>query len=197
VTADTCAHHLALHDGWLGGDRRFAWHAAPDPWRGPATSAAYDARLRFRPPLRSPADAVALAVGVEHGTIDALVSGHEPRRPWQVEVELGGAPVGGSTIETALPVALEAVRAGALSLGAAIRALTAGPAVLLGERHRGIVEGRPAYLTVVDTNASWTPDRATLRSADRRSPVLGLSLRGEVVATIVRGRVAYRRSEVG
>jgi len=107
----------------------------------------------------------------------------------------GDAPSGGSTIETALVLALEAAHAGALTRGAAIRALTEGPAALLGEQHRGIVEGRSAYLTIVEMGAFWTPGAASLLSADRASPNLGLPLRAEVLATTVRGRVAYRRAE--
>lgn len=192
VTADACAHHLALHDGWLGGDRRFAWDAVADPWRGPATADAYDVRVRLRPPLRSPADALAIAGGVEDGAIDALVSGHEPRRPWQVEVEFGDAAAGASTIETSLPIALEAVRAGVVSLEAVIRAFTAGPAALLGEQHRGIVAGQAAYLTIVDRDAEWTPGRDPLCSADQATPLSRVPLRGQVVVTVVKGLVAFR-----
>ena len=39
VTCDVTPHHLALHDGWLGGDRRFAWEAVAAPWAGEASAA--------------------------------------------------------------------------------------------------------------------------------------------------------------
>ena len=129
---------------------------------------------------------------MDDGTVDLLVSGHEPRRRWQVLVEFGDAAPGGGTIETALPVVLGAVRAGAISLAAAIRALSAGPAALLGEAHRGIVEGQAAYLAIVDPSAVWSPDARMLRSAAVvDAPLAGVEIRGRVMATIVKGRVAY------
>jgi dihydroorotase len=192
LTADASAHHLVIHDGWIGGDRRFAWDAASRPWTGPATADAYDARHRARPPFRSPADALALGRGVDDGTIDAFVSGHEPRRPWQVLVEFGDAAPGGSTIETTLAALLEAARARVVTLGRAIAALTVGPSGVLGEQHRGIVPGRPAFLTVIDPTRAWTPGPETLRAAAAvDAPLAGVGLRGRVVATIVKGRVAY------
>ena len=47
VTCDVFPHHLTLHDGWLGGDARYAWEAASDPWSGqPAAAAPYDVNVR-------------------------------------------------------------------------------------------------------------------------------------------------------
>lgn len=196
VTADACAHHLALHDGWLGGDTRFAWQAVDTPWTGPLDPArAYLPSFRQRPPLRAPADALGVAAGIEDGTIDAIVSGHEPWRPWQSEVEYGDAPAGGSTIEAAISLVLGAVRAGVLSLDAAIRALTAGPAAVLGEQHRGMLEGQTAFITIVDPGGTWRPGAQTLCSRSLDTPLAGLAVPGRVLLTIARGRAVYRAAE--
>ena len=56
VTCDVTPHHLAFHEGWVAGDRRFAWDAADSPWAGgPADAAPFDPSTRVNPPLRSPA----------------------------------------------------------------------------------------------------------------------------------------------
>ncbi len=51
VTCDVAAHHLALHDGWPGGDRRWSWDAAASPWSGPGQGDAppYHPGTRLRP----------------------------------------------------------------------------------------------------------------------------------------------------
>jgi dihydroorotase len=73
-----------------------------------------------------------------------------------------------------------------------IAALTVGPSGVLGEQHRGIVPGRPAFLTVIDPTHAWTPGPETLSAAAAvDAPLAGVELRGRVVATIVKGRVAY------
>lgn len=192
VTADATAHHLALHEGWLGGDRRLAWEALDAPWRGPVGADAYQPSTRARPPLRAPADALAVARGVDDGTIDAIVSAHEPFRSWQTEVEFGDAPAGMSGIETVASLLMAAVHAQVVSLRGAIRALTAGPSAVLGEEHRGLVEGRRAYLTVIDPEATWQPTEETLRSRARNTPLLGCSLPSTVLWTIMGGRTTYQ-----
>jgi dihydroorotase len=127
---------------------------------------------------------------VEDGTIDAVVSGHEPHRSWETDVEFGDAPAGIGGIETAVSLLVSAVGGGVLGLEAAVRAVTSGPAQVLGEAHRGLVPGRKAYLTFVDASAGWRP-RDGLVSRARNTPLLDSTLRGRVVATVVGGRFAF------
>lgn len=197
VTCDVFPQHLALHDGWLGGDRRWAWDAAPAPWSGSGGEApAYAADVRLEPPLRSPEDAIALLAAIEDGTIDAIATQHQPVRAVDKELPFGEAAPGIAGIETTLGLVLEAVAAGRLGLARAMRALSVGPyRVLDGARH-GLVEpalreGASADLVVFDRADRWQVSRASLRSRAGNTPFGGRALPGRMLLTVSRGRVAW------
>jgi len=209
VTCDVTPHHLALTDEWIAGARRWAWAAidedgtARDPWRDGAIEApSFDAALRVNPPLRSPVDARACRVALMDGTVDAIATDHAPHTEVDKAVEFGLAKPGIAGIETALGVLLEAVDAGELALDTVLRALTLGPARVLGAVVSGagtpaLVEGRPADVVVFDRSDRWTVEPMTLRSKGFGNPLDGRSLPGRVLGTIARGRIAYGDRERG
>jgi dihydroorotase len=197
VTCDVAPHHLALHDGWLGGDRRWAWDAAAAPWAGAAVDAApFHTSTRLDPPLRSPDDAIALLAALADGTIDAIVSDHGPARAVDKELPFGDAVPGVTSLETTLGLVLEAVGAGRLSLVRAMRALSLGPwraidGARLDLAEPVLREGLEANLVVFDRSDSWTVSRATLHSRAENTPLLGRTLPGRVLLTVARGRLAW------
>jgi dihydroorotase len=208
VTCDVTPHHLALTDEWLAGARRWAWDAidedgtARDPWRDGAIEAPpYDAALRVNPPLRSPVDARACRLALADGTVDAIATDHAPHTEVDKSVEFGLAKPGIAGIETALGVLLEAIDAGELELATVLRALTVGPARVLGAGSiagaTGLVEGRPADLVVIDRAERWTVEPMALRSKGFGNPLDGRTLPGRVLATIAGGRIAYADGERG
>jgi dihydroorotase len=208
ITCDVTPHHLALHDGWLGGDQRLSWQARDAPWAGgPADAAPFDVNTRVNPPLRSAADAVALAAGIADGTVDAIATDHAPHTETDKSVEFGDAATGISGIETALGLVLEAVESGVLDLMSAVRALTVGPAAVMGNGHpngsatshghaAGAVGssfelGAPADLVVIDRSDRWQVTTESLLSKGKNTPLLGRSLPGRVLLTVAEGRIAY------
>jgi dihydroorotase len=186
-----------MHDGWVGGDRRFSWNAAGTPWSGERGAAEpYDSSTRVDPPLRDPEDAIALLAGIEDGSIVAIATDHAPWRSIDKEVPFGDAQPGMTGLETALGLLLEAVAAGRLSLRRVIRALTVGPwRVLDGGRRTlrepGIRENEPANLVMFDRADRWRVEPETLRSRGHNTPLLGQSLPGRVLLTLADGRIAY------
>ncbi len=222
VTCDVTPHHLALSDEWLAGARRWAWEAldadgaARDPWAdGALVAGPYDTSLRVNPPLRGPEDAAACLAALVDGTADALATDHAPHTQVDKEVEFGLAANGISGLETALGVLLAAVEAGRLSLLEAIRALTTGPAAVLGSwpgvvasgsgagairalaRPRGLVEGEPADLVVFDRSDRWLVAPESLASKGRNTPFLGRELPGRVLLTLAGGRLAWEDRGTG
>jgi dihydroorotase len=181
----------------VAGDRRWAWEAAAVPWAGAATDAApYDTATRVNPPLRTPADAAAIALGIRDGTVDAIATDHAPHTAVAKAVEYGEAATGISGIETALGVLLAAVAAGVVDLTSVARALTLGPARVLGSALEagpatGFDVGAAADLVVVDRGGRWAVTEASLCSKGKNSPLLGRELRGRVLLTVAGGRFAY------
>ncbi|HTS15063.1 MAG TPA: hypothetical protein VMH24_05305, partial [Candidatus Sulfotelmatobacter sp.] len=203
VTCDVTPHHLALHDGWLGGDRRFAWEAAAAPWAGePAAGAPYDPATRVNPPLRSPDDALALWAGLADGTVDAIATDHAPHLETAKRVEFGDAAPGIAGLETALPLLLAGVAAGLADLPTVVAACTSGAVRALdltarGVPRPGLAVGAPADLLVVDRAAPWVVKAAAWHSRGRNTPLEGRRLDARVLATLAAGRVAYLDEDWG
>jgi len=137
------------------------------------------------PPLRTAADVRALWRGVADGTVDAIATDHAPHASVRKDVEYADAAFGISGIETALSVLLMAVDAGMGELGAVVRALTAGPARVLGMAPTD-------DLIVVDLAREWEVTAGALASKGKNTPLLGRRLRGRVIAAVVDGEVRYR-----
>lgn len=197
VTCDVTPHHLAMHDGWTGGDRRYSWSAASSPWSGVGGEASpYMAATRVEPPLRGPEDAIALLAGIEDGTITAVATDHSPWLSVDQDLPFGDAKPGMSGLETALGLLLEAVNAGRLSLRRVVRAMTVGPWRVIDGGRFGLLEpaireGHPANLVLFDRSDAWRVDVSTLASRGRNTPLLGRDLPGRVLLTLSAGRVAY------
>jgi dihydroorotase len=190
VTCDVTPHHLALTDAWVAGDRSFSWDEPSDPSAPLDPALAYDAACRVNPPLSTRGDALALLGGVADGTVDAVATDHAPHPPERKLVEFSAAAPGMIGLETALSLGLAAVAAGCLPLAALVAALATNPARLIGER-REIAPGAPADLALVDPDARWRVERATLASASVNTPLLGRELAGVVRLTLASGRVTW------
>ncbi len=193
VTCDVTPHHLSMTDDWVRGRRRFAWENNPsDPLaRGAATTESprrgvpFDSNTKMNPPLRRLHDVRALWIGLADGTIDAIATDHAPHASTRKDVEFDQAAFGISGLETALPLVLGGVRAGWCDVDTAIRALTDGPARVLG------IPQRDDDWIAIDRDATWTVEAGTLASLGKNTPLLGRKLRGRVVAAVVGGEVRY------
>jgi len=153
---------------------------------------AYDTNFKMNPPLGSAEDRAALLEGLADGAVDAIATDHAPHEPASKEVEFDRAPFGVTGFETALALALELVHSGKLPLMRLVELFTTGPASVLG-RERRIAEGQPADLTLFSTEHAWTFRAAESASKSRNTPFDGRVFRGAPMATIVAGRVVFRR----
>ncbi len=88
-----------------------------------------------------------------------------------------------------LGLVLALVHAGVLTVLAAIRALTVGPALALGLPAVQLASGAVADLTLIDPDHAWTVDPARFRSQSRNTPFAGWALRGKALAVCLGGRV--------
>jgi dihydroorotase len=161
VTASVPAHHLYLTDAWLKG---------------------FDPNLRVMPPLRSTAQVQLLRNAVADGTIDCIVSDHEPHDIEAKQVEFNQAEPGMATLETAFSAALMGM--GPDRLRSVISALTIGPRKVLGLAVPEIKEGARAELTVFSPTLLWTPERTNLITRGRNCPLAGKEIMGKALRII-------------
>ena len=153
----------------------------------------YDSRFKMNPPLAAREDREALLAGLADGTVDAIATDHAPHEPALKDVEFDRAPFGVTGFETALALGLEhLVRTGRLSLMRLVELFTTGPARVLGLK-RQIAPGEPADLTVFSTDHNWTFRASESASKSRNTPFDGRAFRGAPMATIVAGRVTFKR----
>jgi dihydroorotase len=139
----------------------------------------------------------ALRAGLADGTIDAIATDHAPHTDHEKELEFDRAPFGVVGLETALGLALsELVDQGVIDLAGLVRVMSASPRRILGLPGGTLAQGAPADLVLVDPSARWAVDPGRFRSRSRNSPFRGFRLRGEVVATMVGGRIVMRRGEL-
>jgi dihydroorotase len=183
ITCEVTPHHLSLTDEWVAGSRAFVWERMSPPQ--PPRAAPFDSATKVNPPLRTESDVRALWRGIADGTVDAIATDHAPHASIRKDVEYAEAAFGISGLETALAVLLTAVDAGLGELGAVVRALTSGPARVLGM-------AVPDDLVLVDPALERTVSADALVSKGKNTPLLGKRLRGAVVAAVVDGEVRYR-----
>lgn len=170
VTADVAIHHLLFTEAALAG---------------------FDSRFHVQPPLRSEADRLGLIEGVRTGVISAIVSQHQPHDPAAKRAPLGDSEPGLSTIESVLSLGLMLVERDEMSLSQLLRALTVGPASVLGLSEPAIEVGAAADFCLIDPRAEWQPSEAALLSIGKHAPVLNQPLKGGVVGTWCEGRQVF------
>jgi dihydroorotase len=181
ITCDVTPHHLAMTDEWVAGSRAFAWEVPDEALQ----AMPYDSSTKVNPPLRGHADVRALWAGLADGTVDAIATDHAPHASVKKDVEFDQAAFGISGLETALPLVLGGVRVHWAPLGMVVDALTIGPAKVLGiDRPKG-------DWVVVDRDAEWVLRADDLVSKGKNTPLIGRTLTGRVLATVVAGEIRY------
>ncbi len=153
----------------------------------------YDTNKKINPPLRGEKDRRALVQGLKDGTIDAIATDHTPRTPTEKDCEFDYAPFGAINLQTALPVALEALlHSGEMTISQVVEKLTVGPARVIGSSAGTLSAGAPADITIFDPAVEQEITKESLISRSKNSPFLGRKLRGKVLATFVGGNAVYR-----
>lgn len=217
VTAEVTPHHLTLTDRWVLGWLEAQTRAEVRPvgragrrrrddgeaglnlpsWLKPELLPPYHTATRVTPPLRTEEDLEALIEGLRDGTIDAIATDHAPQSVVEKECEYRVAAPGMIGFETALGLALTLVHRGKLDLVDLVAKLTEGPATVLGRSPATLRPGSPADIVIFDPDVSWVVDPAKFLSKSRNTPLAGQQLKGQVMLTMCRGRIVFRRGSFG
>lgn len=148
-------------------------------------------QAQMNPPIRSGAHRDGLWRWLGQGAVDVIGSDHAPHTLEEKAKPYPESPSGMPGVQTLLPLLLDHVAAGRLSLQRLIELTSAGPQRVFGIIGKGrIAVGYDADFSVVDLKKRWTVEERWLQSRSGWSPFTGMTLTGKPVGTIVRGRVA-------
>ena len=189
ITADVTPHHLTLTEDRVAHDTL-----------NPGGALAYDTLAKVNPPLRTAADIAALIQGLKDGTIDAIATDHAPHTLEDKLCEFEMAAFGISGFETAFAVVMMLVQAGKISLDTLIARMTSGPSRILVNkfgRTGSLKVGSSADIALLDINREWVVDKRNFLSRGKNTPYDGCTLKGQVIATIHRGEIAYQHTSLG
>ncbi len=146
-------------------------------------------RAQMNPPLRSAEHQAALWRAVENGVADILGSDHAPHTLEEKAKPYPASPSGMPGVQTMLPVMLDHVAAGRLSLQRLVDMTSHGPQRLFGIAGKGrLAVGYDADLALVDLAATTHIRSAQMASRAGWTPFEGSTLKGRVAGTIIRGR---------
>ncbi|MCO4054368.1 MAG: dihydroorotase [Bosea sp.] len=149
---------------------------------------AYRTFCKLSPPLRHENERLALVDALADGTIDVIVSDHDPQDVETKRQPFGEAANGAVGLETMLSAALRLHHSGDVPLPRLIAAMTSAPAALIGSQAGRLAVGAPADLIVIDPDAAYVLAKAKLRSRSKNSPFDEARMDGRVVSVMVGGR---------
>ena len=168
ATAEATPSHLTL--------------VAPDCYRHLGT------RAQLNPPVRDGAHRAGIWRGIAEGVVDTLGSDHSPHTLAEKAHPYPKSHSGMTGVQTLVPVMLDHVAAGRLSIQRFVDLTSAGPARVFGLARKGrVAVGYDADLTVVDLARRQTITNAWIASKAAWTPYDGIEVCGWPVGTFVRG----------
>ena len=177
ASVEVTPHHLTL--------------AAPDCYERLGTLA------QMNPPVRDASHRAALWRGLDQGIVDVLGSDHAPHTRAEKAKPYPESPSGMTGVQTLVPLMLDHVNAGKLTLQRFVDLTSAGPNRLFGIAGKGrIAVGYDADFTIVDLKRRATITDAGVGSRAGWTPYDGVTVTGWPVGTVVRGQRVMWEGEV-
>ena len=171
VTAETAPHYFALSSSDVKGNTN----------------------KKMNPPLRSVEDMEAVKEALQDGTLDAIATDHAPHHIREKNLPYEQALNGVIGLETSFPVSYtRLVRTGILTPLELISKMSTGPAKILGIERGCIETGGQADLTIIDTKAEYEIGPGHFLSKSLNSPFLGEKVYGEIIYTLIGGRIVWK-----
>jgi len=174
VSCEVAPHHFTLTDAACEG---------------------FDTDTKMNPPLRSRAHLDAILEAIADGTVDAVATDHAPHHSDEKELEFDRAAFGITGLETAVGLAFDRlVHGGLITIERLVELFSVNPARIFRLEGRGTLRpGAHGDVTILDPELRWTFDASRSKSKSRNTPFDGYTFHGAAVATIVAGRVVFRR----
>ncbi|MDD3628189.1 MAG: dihydroorotase [Candidatus Humimicrobiaceae bacterium] len=172
ITCDVTPHHLFFNDSCL---------------------TTFNTSFKVKPPIRSEEDRMALIEGIKGGVIDAIASDHAPHLDTEKNTTFKLASFGTIGLETLFSAAFTKLCIEEkISLPVLINLISASPAAILGIDAGKIEAGKVASITIIDTGAEEVIKKESFISKSKNSAFIGQKLKGKIVCTVSKGKLAYR-----
>ena len=163
VSCSVAAHHLCLTDGEI---------------------ASFDTRFKVNPPLRTSRDVKALVRGVKDGTIDMIVSDHNPVDVENKKVEFENGLYGTTGLETLFGSTSQVV-----GIEAFVKCVTENPHKRFGLPIPVIEEDTDAEITLFDPDHEYTFEPEMILSKSDNSAFLGRPMKGRPLGIISKNQL--------
>lgn len=151
----------------------------------------------MNPPIRGQKHMDAAWRAVNDGLVDTIGSDHAPHAREKKMLPWPNCASGLTGVQTLVPVMLNHVNAGRLSLGRMVDLMAAGPARVYGAVGKGrLAAGYDADFTIVDMKRQRRIEESWIVSPSGWTPFAGMDITGWPIATIIRGHVVMREDEV-
>lgn len=172
ATASTSIAHLTLNETDIGAYRTF---------------------FKLSPPLRGEDDRLTLVDAVRDGSIDIIVSNHDPQDVETKRLPFAEAADGAIGLETFLAAGLRLVHADKLSLSRLIEAMSTRPAEIAGIDAGTLKTGAPADVIVFDLDEPWVLNARDIVSKAKNTPYEAARFTGRIRRTFVGGCPVFER----
>jgi dihydroorotase len=177
ATVEVTPHHLTL--------------VAPECYERLGT------RAQMNPPVRDARHRDAIWRGINDGTVDILGSDHAPHTLEEKAKTYPASPSGMTGVQTLVPIMLDHVNAGRLTLERFVDLSSHGPSRIFGIANKGrIAVGYDADFTVIDLKRRETITNKWVASKAGWTPYDGITVTGWPVGTILRGKIVMRDNQL-
>jgi dihydroorotase len=149
------------------------------------------------PPIREKRHLERIWKALLDGTVDVIGSDHAPHTREEKDRPYPASPSGVPGVQTLVPVMLNHVNEGRLSLSKFTELVTENTRRVFGLKNKGrLVAGNDADITLVDMKARRTIENSWIASRCGWTPYDGMKVQGWVTHTIVNGKVVMESDEV-
>ncbi len=167
VTCGVSINHLSLNENDIGDYRTF---------------------FKLSPPLRTEDDRLAMVGALADGTIDIIVSSHDPQDVDTKRVPFADAADGAVGLETLFSAALRLYHSGHVSLMRLVDAMSTRPASIFGLPAGTLAPGAAADIAIADLDMPWVVAIEKLASRSKNTPFEDARFSGRITETYRAGK---------
>ena len=152
---------------------------------------------QMNPPIRDKSHYDRLWYAIRNNLNDTIGSDHAPHLKINKEKEYPNSPSGMPGVQTLLPVMLNHVNNGKLSLKQLIKLVCENPIKIFGIKNKGFIKkGYDADFTIVNMNKDIKIQNKNIESKCGWSPFNGYSFKGSPIATIINGKIKMLNGKI-